>query len=447
MARWNKIDFLSICVHMAKTVVAFSGGVDSGVSSALLLDRGDEVCGLFLRHRYQKTINAEETYRFLNSYAHKVNLSFYSLDFGGNGTRLEWSPNHVPFLLPVDLVSAIGLASYLGIDLVVVDVDQSFSNIVDDFVEKYYSACTPNPCVLCNRNIKFTLLWQFARQQLGADKFATGHYVRSLTVRDWLHSLIDENRGVGSLLGFDSQVNCANIPTWLREDLDSTLWACSLSSKDQTYFLYGVPVDVLPFVEFPIGIFNKTKVRTIAFRKGLPVADKKDSQEVCFVHNKQHVDFIQNERKQNPQKWEHLPVSTSGSFLSLDDEEIGVHSGYEKFTIGQRKGLGRGFVERMYVQQILPERRSVVLGPHEALRVTKIKAVESNWHVRVPSNEDFRCEVRVRYRNESCSATVRVACDGSMCAILDSPQYGVAPGQALVCYWQDRLLGGARIIL
>ena len=130
----------------------------------------------------------------------------------------------------------------------------------------------------------------------------------------------------------------------------------------------------------------------------------------------------------------------------MDGAIIGRHHGYEKYTIGQRKGLGMGFGERIFVQKILPEKCGVVLGPYDALSVDSIRAVDSNWHVDTPIDEDFRCEVKARYRNESTFATVRISRDGSFEARLDLPRFGVAPGQSLVCYWRDRLLGGGRIV-
>ncbi|MBP5623066.1 MAG: tRNA 2-thiouridine(34) synthase MnmA, partial [Thermoguttaceae bacterium] len=203
---------------------------------------------------------------------------------------------------------------------------------------------------------------------------------------------------------------------------------------------------VLDHIVFPIGGLEKKEVRRIASEKGLPVAARKDSQEVCFVPDRRRLQFIRDLRDSDPERWRRLPSDTSGPFVSLDGKIIGEHSGYEKYTVGQRKGLGMGFGERIFVQKVVPETRSVVLGPYEELGVDRIKAVDSNWHIDAPIERDFRCEIKVRYRNESCFATVRIARDGSFEAVLDSPRYGVAPGQSLVCYWRDRLLGGGRIV-
>ncbi len=427
---------------MSKIVAAISGGVDSGTSAALLLERGYEVCGMFMRHRRQATLDEEETRDVLAG--RKTPLNVFRLDSAGELNRIDYGPDCLPFLLPVDAASAAELADFLGIDFVLLDVDWQFESIVDNYVDEYYAARTPNPCVLCNRTIKFGVLWE-ASKQLGAEKFATGHYARIVRVCDWLNRTLPENKETDAFFNYSAE-DYESAPEWLTGDDDSVFFARSPSLKDQTYFLYGVDSKVLEHIEFPIGRLEKTEVRRIATEKGLPVAARKDSQEVCFVPDKNHLQFIRDLRDSDPERLKRLPSDTSGSFVSLDGKIIGGHSGYEKYTVGQRKGLGMGFGERIFVQKIIPETRSVVLGPYEELGVDRIKAVDSNWHVDAPIEQDFRCEIKVRYRNESCFATVRIAKDGSFEAILDAPRYGVAPGQSLVCYWRDRLLGGGRIV-
>ncbi|MDO4526158.1 MAG: hypothetical protein Q4B61_12600, partial [Bacteroidales bacterium] len=168
---------------MKKIMVALSGGVDSGVSATLLRDEGNTVLGLFMRHRFQKTLDSEETRNVLNAWFGKINLRVYSTDLAGNLSERDWTPDSFPFLLPRDAASAIEVASFLGVELVILDVDAPFSSIVDNFVSEYYCAQTPNPCVLCNKKIKFGLLWQVAKK-LGADAMATGHYVKIGRVKD-----------------------------------------------------------------------------------------------------------------------------------------------------------------------------------------------------------------------------------------------------------------------
>lgn len=428
---------------MRETIIALSGGVDSGVAASLLLGKGDRVRGLFMRHRYQETMDRVSTQFFLSD-VRKESLLVYSIDISGNLISVNWTPDNFPFPLPIDAASAINVAKTLGIQLILLDVDGPFAVVVENFVAEYFGAHTPNPCVLCNREIKFGLLWNVTKR-LNADVLATGHYVRVVRSSDWLDDSNIENQKVRAYFNFERFSEYDLVPEWLKND-SSVFFARSLSEKDQTYFLYNVNTDVLSHVEFPVGKYSKDEVRRIAVEKGLPVAVRKDSQEVCFVPDKQRLEFIHEYRMKKAADKENAS-DTSGNFVSLDGKVIGRHVGYEKYTVGQRKGLGMGFGERIFVQQINSETHDVVLGPYEALGVSEVHAVESNWHLSVPVDQDFRCEVKVRYRNESSFATVRVLKDGSLNVKLDKPRYGIAPGQSLVCYWKDRLLGGGRIVL
>ena len=428
-----------------KTFVALSGGVDSGVSATLLKERGDEVVGIFMRHRYQRTLSLEETREVLSKYEAKERLEIWRAEPNGTYCKLDWSIENPPFLLPVDSGSALEIASFLNLKLLIFDVDSPFEQIVDYFTSEYYAASTPNPCALCNKTIKFGVLWDFA-QQMGAQRFATGHYVRKVTTAEWLDRTTEVNRQVDEYFGFQDVDEYSSVPDWLTRDKEVVCFTRSYSHKDQSYFLYAVPPSAIGIVEFPVGSFTKPKTREIAKSRGLPVATKKDSQEICFVPDGGRLEFIQEVRRANPERWSYLPDDSSGAFVSLDGKEIGRHGGYEKYTVGQRKGLGMGFGERVFVQRINPETRDVTLGPYEALATNLIKAVDSNWHADAPRDSEFRCEIKIRYRNETCFASVRINSDGSMLVKPDKPRYAVAPGQSLVCYWRDRLLGGGRIV-
>ena len=425
-------------------MVAVSGGVDSGVSASLLMDRGFSVSGLFMRHRYQRTMDLDAGAEALKKWGEKSKLRVFSTAADGTLIQTTWSPDSFPFPIPVDSVSAMELAASIGIDLTIVDADAPFATIVDDFVDRYYSAQTPNPCILCNRVVKFGLLWEVA-QKLGADFFATGHYVQKIRVGDWLEE--QERKKSLGIVGEGDETEFIDIPEWLRVNPDSCFIARSPTPKDQSYFLYRIKKETLERVIFPVGEFQKPYVREIAERKNLSVARRSDSQEICFVPDQERVNFIRHVRESHPERWKDVPEDTSGPFLSMDGKEIGRHVGYEKYTIGQRKGLGTGFGERIFVQKIIPETRSVVLGPYEALGVREIRAVDANWHAPVPIGEPFRCLIKIRYRNETNPATVRVFPDSTIVAVPDRPCYGVAPGQALVCYWNERLLGGGTIVV
>lgn len=462
-----------------KVFCAVSGGVDSGVAAAILKERGDDVRGLYMRHRYQPTLDADETRRVLEKWASGVNgedggseqsgngcggwrrPALYSVARNGDLTEIApdaavafWSERG----LPVDAVSAFETTAFLGIPLTILDVDAPFAAVVENFVDEYYSAQTPNPCALCNRTIKFGLLDDVCRR-LGGERLATGHYVRKRRVADWVAELETAAEQAEKSTDFNGDLPvCANgavstaggefdvLPDWLKADGDAEFIERAPSAKDQSYFLYGVDAETLRRVEFPVGELEKSEVRQIAQDRGLPVAARKDSQEVCFVPDKRRLEFVRDFRAANPERWRALPDDTTGDFVSLDGKVIGKHAGYEKFTVGQRKGLGMGFCERIFVQRVDAATKAVVLGPYEALAVREICAVDANWTAPVPLDEDFRCEIKIRYRNDSVAATVRVGSDGTIRAIPDEPRFGVAPGQALVCYWRGRLLGGGRIV-
>ena len=459
-----------------KIFCAVSGGVDSGVAAAILKERGDDVRGLYMRHRYQATLDADETRRVLEKWASgevSARPALYSVARNGDLTVIApdaavafWSEKG----LPVDALSAFETTAFLGIPLTILDVDAPFAAVVENFVDEYYAAQTPNPCALCNRTIKFGLLDDVCRR-LGGERLATGHYVRKRRVADWVAELetAAEEAAKSTQLNGESAV-CANcgicgngdvsvsdgtcgvggefavLPDWLKADGDAVFIERAPSAKDQSYFLYGVDAETLRRVEFPVGELDKSEVRQIAQDRGLPVAARKDSQEVCFVPDKRRLEFVREFRAANPERWSALPDDTTGDFVALDGKKIGKHAGYEKFTVGQRKGFGMGFCERIFVQRVDAATKEVVLGPYEALAVREICAVDANWAAPVPHDEDFRCEITIRYRNDSVAATVRAGSDGTIRAIPDEPRFGVAPGQALVCYWRGRLLGGGRII-
>ena len=462
-----------------KIFCAVSGGVDSGVAAAILKERGDDVRGLYMRHRYQPTLAADETRRVLEKWESGedgAKPALYAVARNGDLTEIApdaavafWSERG----LPVDAVSAFETTAFLGIPLTILDVDAPFAAVVENFVDEYFAAQTPNPCALCNRTIKFGLLDDVCRR-LGGERLATGHYVRKRRVADWVAELetaaekaaksteinaesagcasrgVDEESASGADCGVGgesvSDGEFSVLPDWLKADGDAVFIERAPSAKDQSYFLYGVDAETLRRVEFPVGKLDKSEVRQIAQDRGLPVAARKDSQEVCFVPDKRRLEFVREFRAANPERWSAALGDTTGDFVSLGGKVIGKHAGYEKFTVGQRKGLGMGFCERIFVQRVDAATKQVVLGPYEALAVREICAVDANWTAPVPLDEDFRCEIKIRYRNDSVAATVRAGSDGTIRAIPDEPRFGVAPGQALVCYWQGRLLGGGRIV-
>lgn len=403
---------------MAHVFIALSGGVDSAAAAWTLIQKGHDVSGIYMRHAYQPVLTPEASANILHQFGEKVHFTIghfsengylYSFD-GNNSSRL---------ILPEEAARAMEIAASLDIPFYMLDVSSSFESIVDNFVAEFYNGRTPNPCVLCNRNLKFGKLMT-AAQSWGGEYFSTGHYVRITDQESWIRRQVQK------------------VPDWLANQ-KTTLPMLEMveNGKDQSYVLYNLPSSILGRLIFPLYDKTKEEVRETARTQNLASADRKDSQDICFIEQGQHLDFLAA-RSGGRQ--------TQGNFVSLDGKIIGQHPGFEHYTIGQRKGLKTGFGERIFVQKINAEKREVVLGPYEALAQTEIHAVNSNWHIELPPKGEFRCSVKIRYRTPPLDALVQVKENGSITAFLDSPCYGAAPGQALVCYYGTRLLGGGTIL-
>lgn len=373
---------------MARVVLAMSGGVDSSVAAQLLLEEGHEVVGVFMRH-------GEES------------ASVCSRD----GT-IEASP-----LLPIleqradhkqgccsasDAEDARRVADKLGIRFYAMNLQAEFKEIVDYFVDEYSHGRTPNPCVQCNNRLKFGKLYDYA-DSIGAEYVATGHYAR--LERD------TESNQVHLLRGVDHR-------------------------KDQSYVLFGVRPDRFQRMLLPVGGFEKSQIRERAAELGLRVAEKKDSQEICFVTSGKHAEFVRDRRGDE---------STAGELVLTDGTVVGSHPGIEKFTIGQRKGLGVAFGEPRFVIRIEPDSNRVVIGEHHELGCRGLSASQTNWLQSTPA-EAFECEVKFRYNSPSHPAIVTIEEDGNRFHVeFKQAVFGVAPGQAAVCYIGDEVIGGGWI--
>lgn len=295
----------------------------------------------------------------------------------------------------IDAGDARRVADRLDIPFYALDFEADFTRIMDYFVAEYAQGRTPNPCVVCNTWLKFGKLWSYGKQ-LDADFIATGHYVRMI----------------------DGQVHRAVDP-----------------NKDQSYVLFGLRKNVLPHLLFPIGGYAKDEVRSLAREAGLNVAEKPDSVEICFVPNNDHAAFI---------KQRHPELATAGNIVDRQGQVLAGHDGIENFTIGQRKGLGFGSASRRYVLEIVPESRDVVIGDRDELLAPALVAARVNWLIDPPAGR-LACTAKIRYRHEPAAAMVTVLPDA--CARVDfaEPQSAITPGQAVVFYDGDRLLGGAWI--
>ncbi|MCI0378498.1 MAG: tRNA 2-thiouridine(34) synthase MnmA [Gemmataceae bacterium] len=299
----------------------------------------------------------------------------------------------------VDAADARRVADRLDIPFYALDFENDFGRIMDYFVDEYSAGRTPNPCVVCNTWLKFGKLWSYGKQ-LRADFVATGHYAQ-----------VDRDDGAARL----------------RKGADP--------AKDQSYVLFGLKRSLLPHLLFPIGGFAKDEVRQIARQEDLGVAEKPDSVEICFVPDNDHADFI---RKKRPE------LASAGQIVDTTGKVLAPHDGIENFTIGQRKGLGFGSAARRYVLEIMPQTNAIVVGDKEELLAPGLIASRVNWLIEPPTGT-LPCEAKIRYRHTPAAAEVSAADDGSARVTFTEPQSAITPGQAVVFYDGERVLGGGWI--
>ena len=271
---------------------------------------------------------------------------------------------------------------------------------MDQFADEYAAGRTPNPCVMCNIWLKFGKLWSYG-MQVGADFVATGHYARMVQ---------DEEGGHRIARGLDS-------------------------TKDQSYVLFGLRRELLPHVLLPVGGHSKAEIRAIAKELQLPVHDKPDSQEICFIPDDDYLKFVKARRPGG---------DSSGEILDEDGRTLGHHGGIEGFTIGQRRGLGITLGEPRYVVQIEPGQRSVTIGPRSSLDKRGLVASKFHWHVEPPVGPT-PCLAQIRARHKAVAATVEML-EGEKARVrFEIPQSAVTPGQVVAVYREDLLLGGGWI--
>jgi tRNA-specific 2-thiouridylase len=300
----------------------------------------------------------------------------------------------------VDAGDARRVADRLDVPFYALDFEAEFDGVIDYFADEYLAGRTPNPCVVCNSRLKFGRLWSYGRQ-LEADYIATGHYAQ--TVRR----------------GDEAELHRAADP-----------------EKDQSYVLFGLRRSVLPRVLFPVGGYRKEQVRALAREAGLAVADKPDSVEICFVPDGNHAALIRRRRPEH---------STAGRIVDTAGHVLGEHDGIERFTVGQRKGLGVAGPGRRYVLRIVPGDNEVVLGEREELLSDSLTATDVNWLLESPPAGPLACRAKIRYRHAPAAATVTALPGGGARVDFAEPQSAVTPGQAVVFYDGECVLGGGWI--
>ena len=361
--------------------VAMSGGVDSSTVAALLCEQGYNVVGLTLQLWNQRRLAGRD------GMPEVVHGRCCSLD---------------------DVYDARRVAETLSIPYYVVNQESRFEeDVVRPFVQDYLSGRTPIPCSLCNNHLKFDQLLITARQ-IGAEMLATGHYARNE---------FDERSG-----------------RWLlKRPADLT--------KDQTYFLFGLTQEQLSRTLFPLGEMRKPEVREEARRVGLRVFEKQDSQEICFVPGGDYKRFLD---AYLAEQGEEIP-DTSGELVTTTGEVIGTHSGIHNFTVGQRKGLGVATGTPVYVLEIHGDKRQVVVGGGDELYSRTLLGKRANWIAIDALREPMRVQAKIRHRHEPADAVVEKLANGDVQVTFDEPQRAITPGQAVVFYDGDVVVGGAWI--
>jgi tRNA-specific 2-thiouridylase len=352
-----------------RVVVAMSGGVDSSVAAALLVESGHEVIGLSMQLYDQR--ESPEAFG-----------SCCSLD---------------------DLQDARRVAHRLGIPHYIVQLERPFEQtVISNFVREYASGRTPIPCVHCNADLKFHELLDRAAG-LGATAVATGHYAR---------------------VAYDEVARRYRL--YRGADLD----------KDQSYFLFSLTQDQLARALFPVGHLAKRDVRGVAARHQLAVAEKPDSHEICFIPDGDTAGFVERALGDD---------TAPGDIIDSSGRILGRHRGVHRFTVGQRKGLGVATGQPMYVLRLEPERARVIVGPRDDLAGVDLTASAVSWISGTPPSGPLRVSARIRHRHQDAPATVTSDGDSRAQVMFDEPQVAITPGQAVVFYDGDEVLGGGWI--
>lgn len=368
-----------------KVVLAMSGGVDSSVAAAILLRQGYEVLGVFMRLGSPHGVAAEDS-------------PTESCDAAAGGKNKQGCCS------VLDADDARRVAGMLDIPFYVLNFQEDFGRVIDYFVSEYNRGRTPNPCVRCNDWLKFGKLAKYA-EAVGADFVASGHYARIG---------IDPTSGEKSLMrGCDHR-------------------------KDQSYVLFGMSRSTLEHTLLPIGDYEKHEVRAIAEELNLPVFNKPDSQEICFVPNQDYAGLV---RRRSPEAFR------EGEVVTASGQTVGRHGGHQHFTIGQRKGVGVALGHPIYVVDIDPAKNQVILGEKEALLKKSLIARQIN--LLSPRAADMtrpmRCTAKIRYNHSPQPALMTLTGADEFSLDFDDPQSAITPGQAVVLYDNDVVLGGGWI--
>ena len=346
---------------MKRVLLGMSGGVDSSVAAIILKEQGYEIIGITMK-LYEKENNCNtSTDSDAKMVCDKLGIQHYTLNF-----------------------------------------EEEFKkDVIQNFVCEYENARTPNPCVECNKYLKFGLMYKKALE-LGCNYIATGHYAKIEYAEKFNQYVIKKS---------DEE------------------------NKDQTYFLYGIPREALSHILFPLqNLKTKQETRKIAEEYGMNIAHKKDSQEICFIENDDYKSFLKKYIKEKP-----------GNIVLQNGQILGKHEGLTKYTIGQRKGLGISYKEPLYVVNLDKEKNEVVVGTEKQLYSKELYANGLNWLVFDKLQEEIKCYAKIRYRAKAAKAKI-IPMEDKIKVEFEEPQRAITKGQSVVFYDNDILLGGGKII-
>lgn len=355
---------------MKKVLLGMSGGVDSSVSAILLKKAGYEVIGA--------------TMQLWQEDDEKIS------GVCGAGSAAE---------------DAKKVCDQLGMRHYILEYKEEFKKyVIQDFIHCYQCAKTPNPCIECNKHMKFNLFYQKA-QELGCDYIATGHYAKVEYSKEYRQYVLQKSEA--------------------RE-------------KDQTYFLYGIEKEILPKLIFPLSNYtDKAEIRKIAQENGLIIANKPDSQEVCFIPDNDYVGFLLDHMKEKPKK---------GKIVLTNGNVLGEHKGLIYYTIGQRRGLGIAYEEPLYVIRLDPKKNEVIVGTEKELYQTELIAENVNFLLFDQLTKEMKVKAKIRYRSKEAEATIYPIEENKVKVIFKDPQRAITKGQSVVFYQENIVLGGGKII-
>lgn len=355
-----------------KVVVGMSGGVDSSIAAFLLKEQGYEVIGVTMQIWQDEETAAREE----------------------NGGCCGFSA----------VEDARRVAQYLQIPYYVMNFKKEFrENVMDYFVEEYLHGRTPNPCIACNRYVKWESLLQRSLA-IGADYIATGHYARVKKLANGRYAI------------------CRS----------------ATAQKDQTYALYNLTQYQLAHTLMPIGDYEKAQIREMADKLGLPVAHKPDSQEICFIPDNDYAAFIDRQAKGR--------VPGPGNFVTPSGDILAVHKGITHYTVGQRKGLNLAMGHPVFVTRICPDTNEVVIGESEDVFSSRLFCNKINYMGAEDLPEPQRVTAKIRYGHKACPCTIEKAGEDKIKCTFDAPVRAVTPGQAVVFYKDDYVMGGGTIL-